>query len=137
MEAVKSPQEQKMLLRNASWGTYERLIEEREQRPVPRIHVGNLMSWCPPSRFHFVRTELAYVPSHLRPEMVERLLREFLLPGGRLILCSYGNSRRPTPKAEPVGEILRSWGYEVAGEATGTDANGVILTRVAWVDARA
>ncbi len=69
--------------------------------------------------------------------MAERLLREYPLPGGRLIACSYGNSRRPTPKAEPVGGILHSWDYEVAGEATGADANGVVFTRVAWVDAPA
>jgi hypothetical protein len=66
--------------------------------------------------------------------MVERLLREYLSSGGRLILCSYGSSRRPTPKAEPVGEILRNWGYTVAGEADGVDTNGVVFTRVAWTD---
>ena len=93
------------------------------------------MSWRPPSRFHFVRTELEYVPPRLQPEMVERLLREFLLPGGRLIVCSYGSSRRPAPKAEPVADILRSWGYEVVGGVEGIDANGVVITRVAWTEA--
>lgn len=36
-EAVKSPREQRVLLRNVSWGTYERLIAEREERGVPRF----------------------------------------------------------------------------------------------------
>jgi hypothetical protein len=66
--------------------------------------------------------------------MVERLSSEYLSPGGRLILCSYGSSRRPAPRAEPVGEILRDWGYQIADEAEGTDTNGVIFTRVAWTD---
>jgi hypothetical protein len=66
--------------------------------------------------------------------MVERLLLENLVPGGRLIVCSYSRSRRPAPKAEHVGEILRDWGYAVVGEAEGVDTNGVVLTRVAWVD---
>jgi SAM-dependent methyltransferase len=99
-----------------------------------RIFVGNVMNWRPPFRFDFVRTELEYAPPVHRREMVERVLREYLVPGGRLIVCSYGSSRRPTPKAEPVGEILRGWGYAVVGEAEGLDTNGVIFTRVAWTD---
>ena len=101
-----------------------------------RIFVGNVMDWRPPFRFDFVRTELEYAPPLHRREMVERVLREYLVPKGRLIACSYGTSRRPTPKAEPIGEILRDWGYAVVGEAEGQDTNGVIFTRVAWVDAQ-
>ncbi|MBA2619318.1 MAG: Uma2 family endonuclease [Rubrobacter sp.] len=37
VEVVKSPAEQRMLLENASWGTYERLIAEREERRTPRF----------------------------------------------------------------------------------------------------
>ena len=37
MQTVKSPAEQRMLLRNASWETYERLIAEREERRKPRF----------------------------------------------------------------------------------------------------
>jgi hypothetical protein len=92
------------------------------------------MDWRPPLRFDFVRTELEYAPPERRPKLVGRLLREYLVAGGRLIVCSYGSSRRPAPKAEPVGEILRDWGYTPAGEAEGIDTNGVIFTRVAWTD---
>jgi len=99
-----------------------------------RIFVGNVMGWRPPFRFDFVRTELEYAPHQHRREMVERLLRDYLVPGGRLIVCSYGSSRRPTPKAELVGEILRGWGHEVAGEAEGKDTNCVVFTRVAWTN---
>ena len=113
------------------------LARHRLRRWEDRIFVGNVVSWRPPFRFDFVRTELEYAPPPHRLEMVERVLREYLLPGGRMIVCSYGSSRLPAPKAEPIGEILRDWGYAVVGEAEGLDTNGVVFTRVAWVDAQA
>ncbi len=99
-----------------------------------RIYVGNVMDWRPPIRFDYVRTELVYVPPRLRPALVERLASTFVARGGRLIVCSYGSAKRPTPQAEPVGDTLRSWDYEVAGETEGADSNGVVFVRVAWTD---
>ena len=112
------------------------LTRHRLPHWADRIFAGNIVDWRPPRRFDFVRTELEYAPPHQRREMVGRLLRTCLVPGGRLIVCSYGTSRHPAPKAEPIGEILRDWGYAVVGEAEGQDTNGVIFTRVAWVDSR-
>ena len=37
MELVKGLAEQRVLLQNVSWETYERLIFEHEERPVPRF----------------------------------------------------------------------------------------------------
>jgi Uma2 family endonuclease len=37
VETVKSPPDGRVLLHNVSWETYERLIAEREERPVPRF----------------------------------------------------------------------------------------------------
>ena len=37
MGAVESPAEGRVLLRNVSWETYERLIDEREERSAPRF----------------------------------------------------------------------------------------------------
>ena len=37
METLKSPLEQKVLLENVSWETYERLLAEREERRKPRF----------------------------------------------------------------------------------------------------
>lgn len=99
-----------------------------------RIFTGNVMGWKPPLSFDFVCASLEFVPSHRRRDMVERLLQEFLVPGGRLILTSYGSSRRPELRTEMVGEILRDRGYEVAGESEAADTNGVVITRVAWLD---
>lgn len=98
-----------------------------------RISIGSVMSWRPPFRFEFVRAELEYVTEHRRPSMVRCLLDEYLAPGGRLILCSYGSYRRPEPKTEPVAKILRDWNYGVAGESEAVDTNGVVITRAAWI----
>ena len=86
--------------------------------------------WRPP--FDFVRTELEYVPVYRRRELVRRLLDEFLVPGGRLIVCSYRGRHLPDP--ERVTEALRDWGFVVAGEAEGVDTDGGVMTRVAWTD---
>ena len=115
-------------------GSLAAFARQRLPHGADRIFIGNVMDWRVPFRFDFVRTELEYAPPHRRREMVERLSSEYLAPGGRLIVCSYGSSRRPAPKAEPVGEILRNWGYAVAGEAEGVDTNDVVFTRIAWMD---
>ena len=99
-----------------------------------RIHVGNIVDWEPPRRFDYVRTELEYVPRPRQPGLVGRLLARAVAPGGRLVVCAY--RPRGTRDAAPVGDLLRSWGFAVAGEATATDAaDGGTATRVAWLDA--
>lgn len=112
------------------------LARARLPRWAERIFVGNAMSWqpIPPRRFDFVRTETVYVPGPRQPAYLARLLREVVAPGGRLIVCAYGSATRPEHRVAPIGEVLRAWGFPVAGEAEGADANGVIFTRVAWID---
>jgi hypothetical protein len=93
------------------------------------------MTWEPQRRFDFARTELVYVPEERRRAFVARLLERVIAPGGRLVLCSYGSSRRPAPLVEPIGDQLRGWGFAVVGEADAADPeNGVLVTRIAWVD---
>jgi SAM-dependent methyltransferase len=116
----------------------EKLVElSRRRLPAwkDRFFVGNALDWSPPGRFDFVRTELLYVPAHLRRPYVERLLAQVVAEQGRLIICSYGTSRRPSPRVEPLVEELRDWGYPVkeAIEARDPD-NGIPLTRVVWID---
>ena len=99
-----------------------------------RIFVGNIIDWEPPRRFDYVRTELVYVPGHRQPELVARLLERVVAPEGRLVVCAY----RPhgVRDAEPIGELLRSWGFAISGEAAATDtSNGGVATRVVWLDA--
>lgn len=53
MDALKSPAEGKVLLRDVSWGTYERLIAEREERRNPRFHYDRgVMEIMSPSKRH-------------------------------------------------------------------------------------
>lgn len=111
------------------------LARQRLPQWADRIFAGNVIDWLPPFQFDFVRTELEYVSPHRQRELVDGLLSTFLTPGGRLIVCSYGSSRRPAPRVEPVGDMLRGWGCRVAGEAEGADLNGVAIVRVAWIDA--
>ncbi len=53
MRLVKSTTEQRVLLRNVSWETYERLIAEREERPVPRFYYDRgVLEVVSPSKGH-------------------------------------------------------------------------------------
>ncbi len=59
METVKTPAERRVLLRNVSWETYERLIEEREERPVPRFFYDRgVMEIMSPSKRHETISEV-------------------------------------------------------------------------------
>jgi SAM-dependent methyltransferase len=88
-----------------------RLARERLPQWADRIFVGNALTWDPPQRFDFVRTELLYVPEERRPAYVARLLDRVVAAGGRLIVCGYGSPRSGLV-ADPVGEQLRAYGYE-------------------------
>lgn len=60
MEAVKSPAEGRVLLRNVSWETYERFIDEREERSAPR--------------FFYDRGEMEIMSPSFEHEAVSRLV---------------------------------------------------------------
>jgi SAM-dependent methyltransferase len=90
-------------------------LAEIARRRLPqwadRIFVGNALTWDPPLRFDFVRTELVYVPDPRRHDLVERLLARVVAPGGRLILCGYGSPRSGVAP-DPVRATVRSYGIE-------------------------
>jgi len=69
-----------------------RLVELAKQR-LPEVadhfFVANAFLWIPPLRFDFVRTELLYVPAEYEKAYVEHLLRNYLTPGGRLLVANY------------------------------------------------
>ena len=94
-----------------------RLVElARSRLPqwTNRIFLGDVLEWQPPRRFDFVRTELVYAPPDRERELVERLLG-WLEPGGRLIVCGYG---------DPVRVRLRAWGVEHELELEWRSATG-------------
>ena len=87
------------------------LARARLPQWAERIFVGNALTWEPPRRFDFVRTELVYVPDRLRGALVRRLLEHVVVPGGRLILCGY-SSPRSGLTADPVGATARELGFD-------------------------
>ena len=98
------------------------------------IFVGNVIEWEPSRPFNYVRTELEYVPRPRQQGLLARLLERVVAPGGRLVVCAY----RPRGRrdADPIGALLRSWGFAVSGEATAVDTtDGGVATRVVWLDA--
>jgi hypothetical protein len=101
------------------------LARRRLPHWTDRIFAGNVMNWRPPLRFDFVCTNLEYAPPPRRCEMVKRMLREYLVLGGHLIVCSYGSSRRSVPKAESVGK------YSATG-ATRSPARPKVSIPTAW-----
>ena len=93
------------------------------------LFVGNAWTWVPPRQFDFVRTELVYVPEALRREYVDRLLRLFVKPGGKLLVAEYRS--RSEAGAQPwLTDELGRWGVDVERARSGYDAEGRELTRV-------
>ncbi len=113
-------------------------IAELARRRLPhwadRIHVGNVMTWDPPVRYDFVRSELIYVPNQRGADLVQRLLDRFLLPKGRAIICSYGSTTSDRAVARNVSGLLADWGFEIAGSHQEVADNGRVGLHLAWVD---
>jgi len=95
-----------------------------------RIFIGNALIWTAPLMFDFVRTEMVYVPRHLRQRYAERLLEEIIAPGGCLIACSYGSSRPEGVRAELLVDEFRRWGLTVASvHDVVSPEHGFVITR--------
>jgi SAM-dependent methyltransferase len=65
------------------------LARARLPAAADHLFVGNGWDWAPPRTFDYVATALEYVPNALQAAYVSRLLREFVNPGGRLIVVGY------------------------------------------------
>jgi SAM-dependent methyltransferase len=110
-------------------------LAELARRRLPhwreRIFVGNALVWAAPFKFDFVRTELVYVPAHLRHRYTQRLLADVVAPGGCLIVCTYGSSRVEGARAEVLLDELQDWGLPVASVHDAvSDEYGFVVTRV-------
>ena len=95
------------------------------------FHVGNVWEWQPPMRYDYVYMLWDCLPQSRLAEGIRRLLRDFLTPGGRLILGSYG-SRSRKEEAFDIAEFVRKMGIEPDGEAWGGEPP---LTLFVWIDA--
>jgi hypothetical protein len=99
-----------------------------------RIFTGDVTEWDPSRRWMFVTALTDAVPPSGLADLVLRLIDRFAEPGGRVIVSSYGSSRRREP-AEEVSERLAADGFQVAGSSQARSSQGVIVTQTAWIDA--
>lgn len=115
------------------------LARRRLPQWAGRIFTGNAIDWTPPrppGRFDVVRTGLEYVPPPRQRDLVERLLRDVVAPGGRLIVGVYSEERDATRAGPPEEERLAAWGYRVTGSTERPHRHDVRLVyRVFWIDA--
>lgn len=100
-----------------------RLVELARQR-LPQFtdyfFTGNGFIWQPYQRDDFVRTELVYVPSEHERAYIVRLIRDFLKPGGRLLVANYMEGH-PNP---------------AVGQLPGSYTNRYLLDRLVELDLR-
>jgi len=118
-------------------------IAERARKRLPhwatRIWTGNVMKFEPPIRFDYVTVLADAVPIQSRRELLMRLARLYLKPGGRLILSCYAPGGfllgKPALEAESAAEILRAAGFDPVGETeVRNPVTGAAKVRVAWID---
>lgn len=111
-----------------------KLIAEAQRR-LPEFagnfQVANGWDWRPDRRFRYVYTLSDCVPPEMLREYVARLLERVVEPGGRIIVGAYGSRSRGTPPL-PIGDVLGSHGYAVAGRAHGGEPP---ITAFAWLQA--
>ncbi len=103
------------------------LARRRLPELADRLWVGNALDWKPPHRFTYIRTGLEYVPRHRRREPVERLMGWC----DRLVIGVFNEEAH----ARSTEELLRSWGYRIAGRSERTNRKKPgIDYRVLWID---
>jgi SAM-dependent methyltransferase len=66
------------------------LARKRLPEYTDHFFTGNSMTWVPPRRFDFVRTELVYVPAEHEKQYIQFILTNHLEPGGKLLVANYG-----------------------------------------------
>ena len=107
------------------------LAKDRLPEFSDNFHVGNVWEWRPPIRYDYVYMIWDCLPQSHLADGIRLLLRDFLTPGGRFILGSYGSLSR-NERAFDIAEFVRKMGVEPAGEAWGGDPP---LTLFVWMDA--
>lgn len=106
------------------------LAKERLRGFADNIFVGNAWDWEPPMRFDYVRTEVCYVPMNMAEAYISRLLNDFLVEGGRLLVAQY-RSRREDLSRDWVDDYLSRLGFNVRESRSGFSGEGLEKTRVA------
>ena len=111
------------------------LARRRLPRWADRIFVGNAIDWVPPREFDFVRTGLEYVPPRRQRDLVARLLRDVVAPGGRLIIGVFGEERDASRAVPSEEERVAGWGFKIAGRTERPHLrDGRLVYRAFWID---
>jgi len=119
------------------------LARQRLPRFASHFFTGNALTWQPPRRFDFVRTELVYVPAKYEKRYIEFILSNHLAPGGTLLVANYGEGQTDLEKNLPAGanpvtnitEHLENMGFGVVRFADGYDAVKGRRSRIAVLTA--
>ena len=106
------------------------LAKERLKGFADNIFVGNAWEWEPPMRFDYVSTAEEYVPMNLAEPYISRLLNDFLVEGGKLLVAQY-RSRREDLSRDWVDDHLSRMGFSVIESKSGFCGDGLERTRVA------
>jgi SAM-dependent methyltransferase len=111
------------------------LARRRLPHWAERIYVGNVINWEPPQRFDFVRTGLEYVPARRQRDLIDRLLREVVAPGGRLIIGTFNEEKDETRREPSQEQLVAGWGFTIAGCAERPHYHDHRLVyRIFWID---
>jgi SAM-dependent methyltransferase len=105
--------------------------------------VGNALTWYPPRKFDFVRTELVYVPEDHERSYIEFILNNHLKLGGRLLVANYGEDQPDLKDRVPQGahfssnivEHLSELGFKTIECHDGYDAIKGRKSRIAIIQA--
>ncbi len=109
----------------------EKLVELAKNR-LPgykdNFYKGNGWLWNNPIRFDYVRTEIVYVPEYLQKQYIERIINEYLVQRGKLLVTEY--RLRQDPISKPwIDRMLKDWGLNISKQTSGYYDNKE-LTRV-------
>ncbi|MGI8722769.1 MAG: hypothetical protein ACR2JG_11130 [Geodermatophilaceae bacterium] len=91
---------------------------------------GNILAWRPPRKFDVVRTGLDYVPRNRRADLVEHVLHEVLVPGGRLVVGTFNEER----DLDTLESLVRSWGHAISGRTTRSHRNPELAYKAFWLE---
>ena len=112
----------------------EFLIKEAQTR-LPgfheNFHVGNAWNWQPPRRYSYIYMIWDCLPPYFFGRGLRRIYRDFVAPGGRLIVGSYG-SRSRGERPWDMEKYLASIGLPVAGRSAGGEPS---ITSFFWINA--
>jgi len=94
------------------------LAKKRLPQYKSNLYVGNGLTWNPPLKFDYVRTEAIYVPEELQERYIRRLLSDFVVDDGKLLVAEYRGRKDSTSK-KWIDEFLRKWNLSIESVKSG------------------